>query len=72
VLRPVTSSPSLRDDQAFAAPRADETLIADTRVGVTPAQMVERKLAGLLKTNPLLISHAQLRGGSLSRRVAEG
>ena len=31
----------------------DETLIADARAGLTPMQMVERKLASLSKSTPL-------------------
>jgi hypothetical protein len=48
----------------------EETLVADSRAGMTPAQMVERKLAGLLKANPRAISHAQLRAGTLRRGAA--
>jgi hypothetical protein len=35
----------------------DEALVADARAGLTPAQMVERKLASLLKSQPLPVSH---------------
>jgi hypothetical protein len=34
----------------------DELLVADTRAGLTPAQMVERKLASLLKRHSLPLS----------------
>jgi hypothetical protein len=35
----------------------EEALVADARAGLTPAQMVEHKLASLLKTQPLPVSH---------------
>jgi hypothetical protein len=34
----------------------EEDLVADARASLTPAQMVERKLAFLLKSNPLPVS----------------
>jgi len=34
----------------------EEALVADARAGLTPAQMVERKLASLLKSQPLPVS----------------
>jgi len=37
----------------------EETLIQDIRAGVTPAQMVERKLASLGEGGPLLRSRMQ-------------
>ena len=36
---------------------AEEALVADARAGLTPAQMVERKLASLLRSQPLPVSH---------------
>jgi len=45
----------------------DEALVTDVRAGLTPAQMVERKLVSLLKTNPLPVS--QLMTESRSLRV---
>jgi hypothetical protein len=38
------------------SPLAEEALVADPRAALTPAQMVERKLASLLKRQPLPIS----------------
>ena len=35
---------------------AEESLVADSRAGLTPSQMVERKLVSLLKSNPLPVS----------------
>ena len=35
----------------------DEALVADARAGLTPAEMVERKVAWLLKSQPLPVSH---------------
>jgi hypothetical protein len=37
----------------------EDTLVPDTRAGLTPAQMVERKLLSLLKSAPLPISRLQ-------------
>jgi len=38
---------------------AEEVLVRDARAGLTPAQMVERKLISLLKGAPLPVSHLQ-------------
>jgi hypothetical protein len=46
----------------------EEALITDARAGLTPAQMVERKLVSLLKSNPLPVSHVQLEAGPFRRR----
>lgn len=35
---------------------AEEALISDARASLSPAQMVERKLMGLLKSRPLPVS----------------
>jgi len=35
----------------------EEDLVTDVRASLTPAQMVERKLVALLKSNPLPVSH---------------
>jgi len=64
------SSPSEAESLVGTAP--EETLVADSRAGLTPAQMVEHKLAGLLRSNPLLVSQSRLRTGSLSRRPHDG
>jgi hypothetical protein len=37
----------------------DEVLVSDVRAGVTPAEMVEHKLVGLLKNIPLPLSRLQ-------------
>lgn len=36
---------------------AEEALVVDARAGLTPAEVVERKLATLLKGRPLPVSH---------------
>lgn len=36
---------------------SEEALVADPRARLTPAQMVERKLASLLKSQPLPVSY---------------
>jgi hypothetical protein len=36
---------------------AEESLVTDARAGLTPAQMVERKLVSLLPTTSLPIGH---------------
>jgi hypothetical protein len=43
---------------------AEELLVADDRAGLSPADMVERKLVKLLKKNPLRVSQI-----SVSRRL---
>jgi hypothetical protein len=39
----------------------EETLVADSRASLTPSQMVEQKLIGMLNGSPLLVSHVQQR-----------
>jgi hypothetical protein len=36
---------------------ADESLVPDFRAGLSPAQMVERKLLQVLRGNPMPVSH---------------
>jgi hypothetical protein len=47
-----------------ASPRAalvpQEKLVTDVRAGLTPSQMVERKLISLLRSNILPASHLQV------------
>jgi hypothetical protein len=50
---PIAGSPALR----LPPSALEETLVADTRATLTPAEMVERKLLSLLKSNPLPVSH---------------
>jgi len=45
----------------------EEDLVEDARAGLTPAQMVERKLVSLLKSNPLPVS--QMMTGQRSIRA---
>lgn len=69
-LDPATSLDELTDlpsVDGVAPPALEEALVTDARAGLTPAQMVERKLIALLKTNPLPVS--QLMAGSRSLRV---
>jgi hypothetical protein len=40
----------------------DEALVTDARAGLTPSQMVERKLVALLKSNQLPMSRLQMAG----------
>ena len=42
-----------------ALPVSEEVMVADVRAGLTPAQMVERKLVSLLKATPLPMSRMQ-------------
>lgn len=39
----------------------EETLVADSRAALSPSQMVEQRLIGMLKGSPLLVSHVQRR-----------
>jgi hypothetical protein len=42
-----------------AVPVAEEALVSDARAGLTPAQMVERKLVDMLRSTPLPLSRLQ-------------
>jgi hypothetical protein len=57
------------DTPAAPCPRAlaDEALVVDARAELTPAQMVERKLLFLLKSQPIPVSHMTTRRSSRSR-----
>jgi hypothetical protein len=46
----------------------EESLIADARAHLTPAQMVERKLVSLLKANPLPVSQVMAGSRTFRRR----
>ena len=39
----------------------EETLIVDHRATLSPSQLVEQKLIGMLKTSPVMVSHMQRR-----------
>ena len=39
----------------------EETLVADSRAALSPSQMVEQRLIGMLKDSALLVSHVQQR-----------
>jgi hypothetical protein len=45
-----------------AAVISEEALVTDARAGLTPAQMVERKLASVLQSAPLPVSQLQTVG----------
>lgn len=42
------------------SPAPQETLVCDARAGLTPAQMVERKLVAMLRSTILPASHLQV------------
>jgi hypothetical protein len=48
---------------------SEEVMVADVRDGLTPSQMVERKLVSLLKATPLPMSRLQTTPTSGSRRA---
>ena len=48
-----------RADPVPAAAAGQEALVSDARAGLTPAQMVERKLFALLRSTPLPASRLQ-------------
>jgi hypothetical protein len=58
--------------ELIGPPRPDghphEALVADERAGLTPSQLVERKLISLLKANPLPVSHVTAGARTLRRR----
>ena len=47
----------------------EEVMVADVRDGLTPSQMVERKLVSLLKATPLPMSRLQTTQTAGSRRA---
>ena len=55
-LLPATK-PVAEEAVGTAADGTEEALVEDVRAGLTPSQMVERKLVSLLKSNPLPVSH---------------
>jgi hypothetical protein len=64
-------APTAVDGAVAAAPAlaaAEEDLVADVRASLTPAQMVERKLVSLLKSNPMPVSHLMTGKASLRDR----
>jgi hypothetical protein len=64
----VPHTPADAAGMATLAPGSvEEDLVEDARAGLTPAQMVERKLVSLLKSNPLPVS--QLMAGQQSIRA---
>ncbi len=55
-----TSSDSLLPRGAISRVRNDEeTLIADDRAALSPSQLVEQRLIGMLKGSSLPVSHIQ-------------
>lgn len=49
-------------DTAVLLPRSDEeTLVRDNRGTMTPSQIVEQKLIGIMRSSPLMVSHVQRR-----------
>jgi hypothetical protein len=45
----------------------EETLVADSRAELTPSQMVEQRLIGMMKSSSLLVSQVQRRLTSSGR-----
>jgi hypothetical protein len=62
VTEEAVGGPAAHQDPGLAPEEADETLIVDDRSGLSPAQMVETKLANLLRGATLPVSHLQMRG----------
>ena len=54
-----------RGDPSFG----DETLVLDARAGLSPAQMVERKLVAVMKNTTLPISHLLTRDQATPRQL---
>jgi hypothetical protein len=67
MIRHQEATPILATNNPFSSPTSEEALVTDTRAGLSPAQMVERKLVSLLKRNALPVGHVQMRLGSLNR-----
>jgi hypothetical protein len=56
----MSQKPSLEPAPArtsYSRAAQEETLIADARAGLTPSQLVERKLMGVLRGGALPVSH---------------
>jgi len=52
--------PSLKFAETTAEIWADEeTLVIDHRATLSPSQLVEQMLIGMLKTSPVMVSHMQ-------------
>jgi hypothetical protein len=49
-------TPDLANNSSVVDLVVEESLVADDRAGLSPSEMVERKLARLLKSNPLPVS----------------
>jgi hypothetical protein len=48
-----------RTNPVVVAAAAEEALVSDARAGLTPAQLVERKLVSMLPSEPLPVSRLQ-------------
>jgi hypothetical protein len=59
--------PSFERPAAEPAAASVEALVTDARAGLTPAQMVDRKLVSLLRNQPLPLSRRQT--NTVSRRT---
>jgi hypothetical protein len=57
----LTTGHRLPSTEAVQSRNQEETLVADSRASLTPSQLVEQKLIGMLKASPLLVSHVQRR-----------
>ena len=56
---PTPGGPALLGQRSEHIVVQEETLVTDSRAGLTPSQCVEHKLIHLLKASPLLLSHVQ-------------
>jgi hypothetical protein len=65
---PMPTHPSPVETPAVAAAPWEEMLVRDPRSGLSPAQMVERKLVSLMPSTPLPLSRMQ--GRNLRRTLA--
>ena len=50
-----------RDADNGLSLHGEETLVADARAALSPSQMVEQRLMGILKASPLMLSQMQRR-----------
>jgi hypothetical protein len=56
------SSPRAADRFSVDALPVEEVLVVDDRFSLSPAQVVENRLSGMLRESTLPISHLQTRG----------
>lgn len=68
--RPAPRPPAAEPPEAPRAAAPEEVLVRDARSGLSPSQMVERKLLTLLNGRPMPVSHVLLASARRPARSA--